>query len=412
MRRFEQRTNEVARAGRAARAHRSRSTDAVEDGFTEATVEDVAIEQRAQPRLGRRQGLRAARRRRRRGLARHVPARPPPRRDGARRHRRRHRPARAVRRPGRRRSCSRPTTTSRPPTSPRSSTTSTPSAAPRSPRRSTTRSSPTSSRSCPRTTRSRSSAACATSAPPTSSRRWSPTTPPTCSPSCRRRQAEQLLQLMEPDEAAPLRRLLTYDENTAGGLMTTEPVILGPEATIAEALAVVRRESSSPPPSPSTVFVCRPPLETPTGKLPRHRPHPAAAARAPARRRRRRSSTRRSSRCRADAPLGRSPGCSRPTTSSRVPVVDDDGRLLGAVTVDDVLDHILPEDWREERHDEVTASGQRRAAPSRRGDRLDQPREAARAGSCRPSYSPRRPSASLSASGSPGSWARPRSSSA
>src|SRR3546814_10708730 len=76
--------------------------------------------------------------------------------------------------------------------------------------------------------------------------------------------AEHLLQLMEPEESEPLRRLLAYDDDTAGGLMTPEPVILAPDATDAEALAVVRRAELSPSPA-STVYVCRPPLEPPTG---------------------------------------------------------------------------------------------------------------------------------------------------
>ena len=65
------------------------------------------------------------------------------------------------------------------------------------------------------------------------------------------------------------------------------------------------------------------------------------------------SSTRRSSRCTADAPLGKVTRMLATYNLVGVPVVDADGRLIGAVTVDDVLDHILPDDWREERH-EVT----------------------------------------------------------
>ncbi|MFC7595208.1 magnesium transporter MgtE N-terminal domain-containing protein [Terrabacter sp. GCM10028922] len=162
-------------------------------------------------------------------------------------------------------------------------------------------------------------------------------------------QAEELLQLMEPDEAAPLRRLLTYDENTAGGMMTTEPVVLGPEATIAEALATVRREELAPALA-SMVYVCRPPLEAPTGRylglvhiqrLLREPPHAAVGSI-------------------IDKEIEPVPATASLETVTRtlatynlvsLPVVDDDGRLIGAVTVDDVLDHILPEDWREERHE-------------------------------------------------------------
>ncbi|MEF3088150.1 magnesium transporter, partial [Bacillus altitudinis] len=59
-------------------------------------------------------------------------------------------------------------------------------------------------------------------------------------------QAEVLLAAMEPEEAKDVRTLLSYDEDTAGGLMTTEPVILAPETTVAEALAHVRREDLDP----------------------------------------------------------------------------------------------------------------------------------------------------------------------
>ena len=47
----------------------------------------------------------------------------------------------------------------------------------------------------------------------------------------------------EPEEAEDVRRPMKYVENTAGGMMTPEPVILGPDATVADALAHVGSRS-------------------------------------------------------------------------------------------------------------------------------------------------------------------------
>ena len=40
-----------------------------------------------------------------------------------------------------------------------------------------------------------------------------------------------------------------------------------------------------------------------------------------------------------------------------VPVVDSERRLLGAISIDDVLDHLLPEDWREGSDDADAPAG-------------------------------------------------------
>jgi Mg/Co/Ni transporter MgtE len=40
-----------------------------------------------------------------------------------------------------------------------------------------------------------------------------------------------------------------------------------------------------------------------------------------------------------------------------VPVVDANERLIGAVTVDDVLDHLLPENWRLDHRDSTRGTG-------------------------------------------------------
>jgi flagellar motility protein MotE (MotC chaperone) len=167
--------------------------------------------------------------------------------------------------------------------------------------------------------------------------------------------ADRLLALMEPDESAPVRRLLDYADDTAGGLMTPEPIVLRPDATVAEALALIRNPDI-PPALASMVFVCRPPSSTPTGRylgcvhaqrLLREAPFELVAglvdtdlATLP-----------------PDATMGELTRYFAAYNLVAGPVVDTSEHLLGAVTVDDLLDHMLPVDWR----DRLSDNGQETA---------------------------------------------------
>ncbi len=159
--------------------------------------------------------------------------------------------------------------------------------------------------------------------------------------------AEQavLLDLMEPDEADPVRQLMNYRPGTAGSVMTSEPVILTPDTTVAEALARIREPELSPVVA-AQVFVARAPSATPSGKylgmvhfqrLLREPPSSILGG----------IIDNDLEPLRPEATLAEI--IKRMATYDLVamPVIDSAHRLVGAVTVDDVLDHSLPRDWRD-----------------------------------------------------------------
>jgi Mg/Co/Ni transporter MgtE len=158
--------------------------------------------------------------------------------------------------------------------------------------------------------------------------------------------AATLLGLMEPDEAEDVRRLMSYAEETAGAMMTPEPVILGPDATIADALAQIR-QAELPVSLAAMVYVCRQPLETPTGRLLgvahfqrllREPPSTLVAA----------ALDQTMDPLHPEATIDEVASHLATYNLVAAPVVDEEGRVLGAVTVDDLLDHMLPENWRDQ----------------------------------------------------------------
>jgi CBS domain-containing protein len=157
-------------------------------------------------------------------------------------------------------------------------------------------------------------------------------------------QRERLLAAMRAVQAEDLRRLLRYDKATAGGLMTSQPLVFAPDAPVAEVLARVR-DGDLPATTAAQVYVCEPPTITPTGRYLGTVGFQRLLRRAPS------------------TPVGECIEARvfvRPDLPERelaarlaaynligVAVCDNAGRLVGAVTVDDVLDRVLPAGWRQ-----------------------------------------------------------------
>ncbi len=157
-------------------------------------------------------------------------------------------------------------------------------------------------------------------------------------------QRERLLTMMGSVQAADLRRLLRYDATTAGGLMTSQPIIVTPDTAVAEVLARVR-DRDIPTTVAAQVYVCEPPVATPTGRY---------LGSVTFQRLLRRPPSALIGECVDEKSVFVRPDLPERELAARlaaynlvsVAVCDEDGRLLGAVTVDDVLDHLLPPDWR------------------------------------------------------------------
>jgi CBS domain-containing protein len=154
-----------------------------------------------------------------------------------------------------------------------------------------------------------------------------------------------LLAAMPRERADDLRRLLSYGAATAGGLMTSRPLIVTPGAPVAEVLARIRQPATGATVG-AQVYVCEPPAVTPTGRylgtvgFQRLLREPPSAP---------------VGQCIEDRSFVRPDLAEREVATKMaaynlvgVAVCDDVGRLVGAVTIDDVIDRLLPADWRKQ----------------------------------------------------------------
>jgi Mg2+ transporter MgtE len=151
--------------------------------------------------------------------------------------------------------------------------------------------------------------------------------------------AEELLETMQPEEAQEVEELLEHEEDTAGGLMTTEHVAFPPTLSVAEAIQRIRDEAkeaetiyyvyvTDPRERLLGVLSLRELIQADPGQRLEQLMHPEVIS------------------VRAETGLREVAELLTKYNLLALPVVGGEGEMLGIVTVDDVLNLILPMIWK------------------------------------------------------------------
>jgi CBS domain-containing protein/sporulation protein YlmC with PRC-barrel domain len=153
-------------------------------------------------------------------------------------------------------------------------------------------------------------------------------------------QAEGILKEMEADEAAQVQRLLTYPEDSAGGMMTTDFIAVPQYLTAHQMITRLRRLRELPEEVYYLFVVDREPNGRLVGVLTLRQ-----VVAAPPDTLVQDLMTKDPIRAHPDDPADEVARTIAHYNLLALPIVDADDHLLGIVTVDDAIDVILPEEW-------------------------------------------------------------------
>jgi magnesium transporter len=147
--------------------------------------------------------------------------------------------------------------------------------------------------------------------------------------------AEAIIEEMEDEEAEDVKELLQHKEDTAGGLMTTDFLAVGPDLSVAETMEHIRQASAEI----ENIYVIY--VQDPQERLLGNLAINELFSRPPEARLSSFMNTRVTS-IRSDSDDMEAAEIMAKYNLLSLPVVDDDHKLLGIITVDDILEVLLP----------------------------------------------------------------------